>query len=194
MTQLSFPGLAGLLLAGLFSATMSTVESGINSLAALVTCDWLPGRRLSLQATRALSALFGLGVIGAALLAPYLGNNVFDIIIKISGALFGPLLGVFLMGMFFPRANSGGAMIGLVAGAAALTAAMLTPISPWWYGALTCVPTVVVGTAASFLFPAPPADKVHELTVSAWHVPDLAYHPPTEIVMDKTGLPSECEG
>lgn len=168
MSELSFPGLAGLLLAGLFSATMSTVESGINSLAALVACDWLPGRKLPLRVSRALSAVFGLGVIGTALLAPYLGKNVFDIIIKISGALFGPLLGLFLLGMLVPRANTAGALIGLIAGVDALVIALLTPISPWWYGALTCVPTFVVGTVASLFFPAPPKAAVHGLVVVPW--------------------------
>jgi SSS family solute:Na+ symporter len=165
MTQLSFPGLAGLLLAGLFSATMSTVESGINSLAALVSCDWLRGRQLPLRATRAVAALLGLGVISAALLVPYLGENVFDIIIKISGAFFGPLLGLFLLGMLVPRANAAGALLGLLAGVAALGVSVLTPISPWWYGALTCLPTFAVGALASFLFPPPPAEAVHGLVV-----------------------------
>src|SRR5262249_11815124 len=64
LKELSIPGLAGLLLAGLFAATMSTIESGINSLAALVACDWLPGRQREVRQSRITSALFGLGVIG----------------------------------------------------------------------------------------------------------------------------------
>lgn len=184
MTQLSYPGLAGLLLAGLFSATMSTVESGINSLAALVSCDWLRGRQLSLRVTRALAAVFGLGVIGAALVAPYLGKNVFDIIIAISGAFFGPLLGVFLLGMLVPRANSMGALAGLVAGVLALIAVVLIPvsspdekISPWWYGALTCVPTFVVGALASLFFSPPPAWAVQGLVVVSYKAKQPALLP-----------------
>lgn len=165
LKELGVPGLAGLLLAGLFAATMSTVESGINSLAALVANDWLPGRALRVRESRLISMLFGLGVIGSALLVPLLGNNVFDIIIKISGALFGPLLGVFLLGMLVPRANAGGALIGVGAGVSCLLAVLLTSLSHWWYGAVTCVPTVAVGALASLLFPAPPAEKVDGLIV-----------------------------
>jgi len=168
LTELTVPGLAGLLLAGLFAATMSTVESGINSLAALVACDWLPGRALQVRGGRWLSVLFGLAVIGTSLLVPRLGANVFDIIIKISGALFGPLLGVFLLGMLVPRANAAGALAGILAGVTALTVAVQTPLSPWWYGAVTCVPTLVGGALASLFFPPPPAEKVIGLVVVPW--------------------------
>jgi SSS family transporter len=167
--ELSIPGLAGLLLAGLFAATMSTVESGINSLAALVACDWLSAGEREVRKSRWMSVLLGLGVIGTSLLVPYLGTNVFDIIIKISGAFFGPLLGVFLLGMFVPRANASGAVAGLAGGVATLVVVVLTPISPWWYGALTCVPTVAVGTLASFLFSPPPARQVLGLVVVPWN-------------------------
>jgi len=165
LTELAVPGLAGLLLAGLFAATMSTVESGINSLAALVANDWFPRQTLRVRESRWVSALFGLGVIGAAQLVPLLGKNVFDIIITISGALFGPLLGVFLLGMLVPRANARGALIGVAAGGLGLAAALWTSLSPWWFGAVTCVPTIAVGALASFLFPPPPADKVNGLIV-----------------------------
>lgn len=163
--ELSIPGLAGLLLAGLFAATMSTVESGINGLAALVACDWLAAGEQEVRKSRWLSALFGLGVIGMSLLVPYLGKNVFDIIILISGAFFGPLLGLFLLGMLVPRANASGAVMGLICGLATLVAAVWTPISPWWYGVLTCVPTILVGGLASFLFAPPEPRQLRDLLV-----------------------------
>jgi SSS family solute:Na+ symporter len=161
-----------LLLAGLFAATMSTIESGINSLAALVACDWLPGRQREVRQSRMTSALFGLGVIGAALLMPYLGKNVFDVIIAISGALLGPLLGLFLLGMLVPRANTFGALLGLAAGMEALVSILATDISGWWYGAVTFVPTFVVGVLASLLSPPPPAGKLRGLLVVPWTDPE----------------------
>ena len=100
--ELSIPGLAGLPLAGLFAATMSTVESGINGLAALVACDWFPTGAGAVRKSRWLSALFGFWVIGTSLVVPYLAKNVFDIIINISGTFLGPLLGLFLLGMLVP--------------------------------------------------------------------------------------------
>jgi len=85
-----------------------------------------------------------------------LGKNVFDIIIKISGALFGPMLGLFLLAMLSRRANSVGAWIGFFSGAIVLTAIWIkSDVSHWWYGAFTCVPTFVVGWIASWAFPLP---------------------------------------
>ena len=44
MNELPAWGLTGVVLAGLFAAVMSTLDSGINSLAAVVAYDWLGGR------------------------------------------------------------------------------------------------------------------------------------------------------
>jgi Na+/proline symporter len=110
-----------------------------------------------------MSAAFGTATIGMALVAPYLGEHVFDIIIRISGAFLGPLLGLFVLGAAVRRANAQGALIGLGAGILSLVMIFPTDINAWWYGAFTCIPTLAVGAGASLLFPAPPADKVQGL-------------------------------
>ncbi|MFO0963971.1 MAG: sodium/solute symporter, partial [Gemmataceae bacterium] len=109
-TELPYPGLIGLLLAGLFITVMGSMSAGLSALSSLVVCDWLAGRNPGVGASRVLSATFGAGAIGMALVAPYLGEHVFDIIIRISGAFFGPLLGLFVLGAAVPRANAAGAL------------------------------------------------------------------------------------
>ena len=69
-------GLVGLMLAGLFAAAMSTIDSGINGVTSVIVFDWFRGRQLSLRMSRILSAVLGLAVIGAALLVPVLGDTV----------------------------------------------------------------------------------------------------------------------
>jgi SSS family solute:Na+ symporter len=164
-TELPYPGLIGLLLAGLFTAVMGSVSSGLSALSSLLVCDWLPGRRLELGLSRLMSALFGILTIGMALVAPLLGEHVFEIIIRISGALFGPLLGLFLLGAIVRRANATGALVGLAAEIAVLAAIFPSDIAYWWYGALTCIPTFAVGALASLFFPAPPGEKVQGLLI-----------------------------
>jgi len=155
-TQAPGIGLVGLLLAGLLAAAMSTLDSGINGVASVIVYDWLGGRELSLWASRALTALLGAGVIGASLLAPLLGSTVIDIINTIAGTLLGGLLAVFLLGIFAPRSNAPGVLIGLAAGAASLAVVATTTDLPfWWYGAVMIAPTLLVGVAASRLFPPP---------------------------------------
>ena len=99
-------GLVGLMLAGLFAAAMSTVDSGINGVASVVVYDWLGGKELSLNASRMLTVVLGGLVIVAALMAPLLGDNVINIINTVAGTMLGGLMAVFMLGMFVPRANS----------------------------------------------------------------------------------------
>jgi Na+/proline symporter len=165
-------GLVGLMLAGLFAAAMSTVDSGINGVASVIVYDWLGGKNLSLKASRGLSVVLGLLVIAAALAAPLLGQTVIDIIMMIAGTLLGGLLAVFLLGMFAPRTNSPGVLIGLSAGAVSfLIVAWATAIPSWWYGAFTIFPTLIVGVVASRCFPPPAAEA---LAAVFWRVPQRA--------------------
>ena len=164
-TEVPRYGLTGLLLAGLFAAAMSSVDSGINSLTALTVCDWLGGRHLGVGFSRALCFGFGIVVTLAALLVGSIGEHVFDIIMKIAGTFFGPLLAVFLLGILTRRANTGGAVIGFVAGAIGLALVLPTAISHWWYGAVTFLPTFTVGFIASFVFPSPPEERLDGLVV-----------------------------
>jgi SSS family transporter len=166
-TELGYPGLIGLLLAGLFTTVMGSISSGLSSLSALLVCDWLPGRAAGLRTSRLVSAVFGAVTVGMALVVPYLGEHVFDIIIRISGALFGPLLGLFVLGAAVRRANARGALIGLAAGGVSLALIFPSEINAWWYGAFTCLPTLAVGAGASLLFPAPPAGKTEGLVLGS---------------------------
>jgi Na+/proline symporter len=103
----------------------------------------------------------GLGVIGAALLAPYIGKNFIDQITAVASTFLGLLLGVYVLGMAFARANTGGAVCGLLAGAAGIAFVMVSPSIPaWWSGAFAFTPTLLVGRLASGFFPPPtPAQR-----------------------------------
>jgi Na+/proline symporter len=130
----------------------------------VVVYDWLPGRGVSVRASRLLTAAFGVAVVIAALCAPLLGQHVIDIIAVIAGSFLGLLLGVFLIGLLMPWGNTAGATLGLVAGAVSLTIVWTaTEITGWWYGAFTCVPVVVVGAAASCCFPRPRPEQLRGL-------------------------------
>ena len=166
MTEIPLPGLVGLLMAGLFAAAMSSVDSGINSMTATVVCDWQANRHMGLRQSRWLCAVFGALAAGIAVTFYYYGGNVFPLIMKIAGMFFGLMLGVFLLGMLVPRANTEGVKIGLAAGVIALSSTFVFDISHWWFGAVTCVPTFVVGYLASFRFPPPDSTKLHGLL--AW--------------------------
>jgi Na+/proline symporter len=151
MTELAVPGLLGLLLAGLFAAAMSSIDSGINSMTASVVCDWQSERQLELRHSRMLCCVFGLLSVTVAIVFYFQGGNVFPMIMKIAGMFFGLQLGIFVLGMSVKRATTRSAMIGLAAGIIGLIMTFVFEISHWWYGAITCVPTYLVGVAASCL-------------------------------------------
>ncbi|XP_045535023.1 putative sodium-dependent multivitamin transporter [Papilio machaon] len=114
------PGLAGLFVAGIFSASLSTISSSCNSLAAITLTDYF-GRCCKLSAsstlwlTKMAACGYGLLFLTLAFLAQYLGG-VLQSAMTIFGAVGGPLLGVFTLGMFTTFANELGACIGLLSG------------------------------------------------------------------------------
>lgn len=158
--DLRVPGIAGLLCIGLLAAAVSTLEGGMNSIASVLTYDLLDRRETSAWTNRLLTCLIGLGVIGAALLAPYIGKNFIDQITAVASTFLGLLLGVYVLGMAFSRANTGGAVCGLLAGTAGIAFVMASPSIPaWWSGAFAFTPTLLIGRLASGFFPPPTAEQ-----------------------------------
>ncbi len=117
--ELPFGG-CGLVFAGLLAATMSSVDSGINSCAAAFVTDFqsrfgwrcMPSKWLVLCIGMVCTAL-------GALLIPAMGNSssLFAIVNKAVNGLGSPLLCLMLLGMFGNGwFNSTGVMVGGVAG------------------------------------------------------------------------------
>ncbi|XP_041927369.1 solute carrier family 5 member 6 [Alosa sapidissima] len=118
-----FPGLPGLFVACLFSASLSTISSAFNSLAT-VTMEDLIKPHFTMEESKAtllskmLAFLYGLLCLAMAYVVHILHSSVLQAAISIFGMVGGPLLGVFCLGFFFPSANSTGAVTGLVVGLA----------------------------------------------------------------------------
>ncbi|XP_045109489.1 sodium-coupled monocarboxylate transporter 2-like [Portunus trituberculatus] len=117
-TLWEFRGLPGLFVAGIFSGALSTVSSGMNSLAAIVLEDYIKGTcmpNISDEAStwwsRGLSLFFGLLTFALVFVAEQLGD-ILSAALSIFGMVGGPLLGLFTLGMFFPWANKRGALVG----------------------------------------------------------------------------------
>ncbi|KAF5890371.1 sodium-dependent multivitamin transporter-like, partial [Clarias magur] len=115
------PGLPGLFVACLFSGALSTISSAFNSLATVTMEDLIKPFYPTMTEARAtllskgLALGYGLVCLAMAYIASLMGS-VLQAALSIFGMVGGPLLGVFCLGMFFPWANSIGAVSGLVAG------------------------------------------------------------------------------
>ncbi|XP_072490099.1 sodium-dependent multivitamin transporter isoform X1 [Notamacropus eugenii] len=115
------PGLPGLFVACLFSGSLSTISSAFNSLATVTIEDLIRPHFPEISENRAtfiskvLAVVYGLVCLGMAYISSLMGP-VLQAAISIFGMVGGPLLGLFCLGIFFPCANSTGAVVGLLAG------------------------------------------------------------------------------
>lgn len=118
------PGLPGLFVACLFSAALSTISSAFNSLATVTMEDLIKPHFSAMTEARAtllskaLASSYGLLCLAMAYVTHLMADSVLQVALKIFGMIGGPLLGLFCLGMFFPWANSTGAVAGLGAGLA----------------------------------------------------------------------------
>jgi len=149
-------GVSGLLIAAIFAAAMSTLSGGINSLSTVCTVDFYQRFRRAelseahrLLASRVFSLFWGVFATVAALFARQLGGIILASP-KISSFFGGVLLGVFLLGILTRRVTSPAAMLGALAGlAAVILAATFTNVSFFLYAPIGCVVTFLCGTALS---------------------------------------------
>ena len=154
-------GVAGLLIAAIFSATMSTVSSNVNSISTAFTSDFyrhfFPGAsdKKQLKVARWSGILFGAIGVGLALLMATMNiRSLFDYFNYILGLLASGLGALFLMGIFFPRIDARSALTGFVLGTAFLFMVNLTTdISFLLYGFIGIVATLVFSLISSMLFP-----------------------------------------
>ncbi|XP_049944440.1 putative sodium-dependent multivitamin transporter [Schistocerca serialis cubense] len=109
------PGLSGLFIAGIFSGSLRTVLWAVNSLAAVALEDYFEplyvryrGHPLAESRSplvgKLLALVFGLLFLGLAFMAQFLGG-VLQASLTIFGAIGGPVLGFFSLGMFLSHAN-----------------------------------------------------------------------------------------
>ncbi|ELT91924.1 hypothetical protein CAPTEDRAFT_52554, partial [Capitella teleta] len=137
------PGVPGLFIACLFSASLSTLSSGENALAANMLSDlvipWykrkykkdMPDRTGTLIA-KGLAVGVGVIVTGLSFIIMQMGSSMFVIANQVLGMLGGPICGLFIAALMFPRINTTGITIGFFASLS---------ICVWWgMGAVACGP------------------------------------------------------
>lgn len=152
-------GLAGLVIAGLFAATMSTISSSMNSIATVVTTDFYQSvkpQSTDQQRFRfARWTTFVLGLLGCciAIYLVYLSNaSIWDQYLKIIGLFGGCLAGMFVAGIFFPRINSAGVLTGFFVSAISLYFIQsATNVSFFLYPVFAIVICVVVAYVVSLV-------------------------------------------
>lgn len=154
-------GLAGLLIAAIFAATMSTVSSNVNSISTAFTSDFYmkffphTNDKKELRVARWSGIIFGgVGLIIALLMATWNILSLFDYFNYILGLLASGLGGLFAMGIFFPRIGGRSALIGFFSGVILLIFISLkTEVSFLLFGFIGIISSVLVALIFSFILP-----------------------------------------
>jgi solute:Na+ symporter, SSS family len=179
-------GLAGIFMAALFSAAMSTMSSDLNCLSAVAVEDYY--RKARPNSTDRQRLFFGKMIVGVAgVLAVGIGTfiarkgeSALTLYYAATAIVSGGLAGMFLLAFFTRRANRQGLWCGIVAALiftawATLSGGKFKLVDLGWnytwpdvmIGVIAHIIVVVVGYSASWLFPANTAVK-SEWTFWGW--------------------------
>ncbi|SMO85626.1 cyclically-permuted mutarotase family protein [Saccharicrinis carchari] len=154
-------GIAGLLIAAIFAAAMSTLSSNINSVSAVITSDFYKvlAKKITVHRNMAVARWSGiivgvLGIMMALMLATWNIASLWDQFNTFLGLLTGGLGALFVMGVFFPRISGYAALGGVVGGFIVLLIVQNhSALSFLLYGFVSMVVTVIVALLLSLAMP-----------------------------------------
>lgn len=146
------PILLGLVIAAIFAAAMSSIDSTLNALSAATVVDfyrrWIrpdATERQSVRVGRVLTLLWGVVATLTALMFDGRGS-VIELINQVGSLFYGSLLGVFALALFVRGAGARAGVIGLCSGMAVVLIVHNTlKIEFLWYNVIGCLAVVFAG-------------------------------------------------
>lgn len=156
------PVIAGLIVASIFAATISTLATNLNSSATSIVTDFIARFRKDMDGDAQVRwgrwlviVVGGLGVVAALILAEMPNRSLFDAFQNFIGTLTGGLSALFLIGIFMPRVSGAAAMIALVVNyVISLGIGYVCPgLHFFTYGGIGLAACVIVAWVLSFVLP-----------------------------------------
>jgi SSS family solute:Na+ symporter len=152
-------GLAGLVIAGVFAAAMSSLDSSMHSIATSVVTDWWrpcrpgPDEVAWLRRARVITLVGGLfGTLTALVLAGLEIQFLWDFFWGLLGLIGGTLAGVMAVGVFCPRVGSCHVWPAIIASlGATVFLKFFSPIHSLLLGFVGVTTVMLVSVALSFL-------------------------------------------
>jgi SSS family solute:Na+ symporter len=161
-------GITGLVIAGVFASAMGSLSSSISSLASSTYLDLFrissktatTGGKHEVRWSRIFTLLWGVVLIGGAMLFTDSKNPVVEIGLQIASVTYGGLLGTFFLGLFFPKVNQRDAFIGFVSGLLMMAVVISWTTIGWtWHTFIGCVTTIIIGNVSSAIQNSPIKNK-----------------------------------
>ena len=165
------PGISGLVVSAIFAAAMSSVDSGVNSITAVFSRDFLhrfgrlpASRRARTRLAKIMAFSIGTIVVVVGSLIDNVPGNIWAVGQKTSGLLSTPLFALFFYAFFVPFATPLGVVCGTVTGIA--TAVLVAysgpifgfdpetgydPVSFIWIGPFALAANLLAGSLASYV-------------------------------------------
>ncbi len=167
------PGISGLVIAGIFAASMSSLDSSMHSVATALTIDFYRRFRPAapdascLKLARALTIVAGVaGTLLALALATYDIKSLFFLFQKLLGLVGSGLVAMFILGIFTRRANTIGALAGAISSIAILYyVAFHTSVHFYLYAIIGIGSAIIIGYAVSLMTPT----SVRDLAGLTWY-------------------------
>jgi SSS family solute:Na+ symporter len=111
-----------------------------------------------------LTLLWGVVQIAVALVLRNKNRSALDLALSIASLINGPILGVFLVGVFLRRVSQAPALIGMIVSMAVMLYVYFTTRIAWtWYVFIGSVITVIAAWLASLAFASAPKSRQDEL-------------------------------
>jgi Na+/proline symporter len=150
-------GLRGLLLAAILAAAMPSIDSALNSLAAVTLEDvaGIPPGRQPVWLSRAVSLGWGVFAVVSGIVFARSAGSMLETINLIGSAFYGPVLAVFTLGVLAPRLTGNAPLIGLIVGLVSnLALSRLAPGVSWlWWNPAGFLVTCIVALSISRVAP-----------------------------------------
>lgn len=181
VTEVLPVGMVGIVLAGLVSAILSSVDSALNSSSTLVVMDFIQPNKPNLSDTdlakygRTATLIF---MIIAALWAPQIQNfeGLWNYLQQMFSILVPPIAVIFLVGVFYKRGNGHGAFWTLVGGTSAGVIAFILEQYEMWsihytinVGIMIALSTVIF-IVVSLMTDPPSEEQISYLTFDADYI------------------------
>jgi SSS family solute:Na+ symporter len=162
-------GMAGIFLAAVMAAAMSSIAAELNSLSTATVIDfyrrWVRPEASDAHFLRVSKVATGVWGIFACVVATFAANlgSLIEVVNRFGSFFYGSILGVFLLAMT-NRATAAGAFVGLIVGMSAVAAVSFgaPTVSFLWHNVVGAVTVVLVGGLISAFGSKPRAGNLHE--------------------------------
>jgi len=142
------------MVAGIIASAMGTLSTSITALASSTYLDIVkPFSRVNLSSSviemrwsRLLTLVWGLALMGGALLFTDTKDPVVELGLTIASFTYGALLGVFFLGLLFPRTRRADAYAAFITSIIVMVAVLhWTSIAFTWHTAIGCLVALIAG-------------------------------------------------